>query len=202
MDSNRKWGVAIIARPLIRLCGRIVEFLIYWLTRFLILLATLIGEHRRSVVGRCMIIAPPEKMKAILEGFTFLQSIDLVMFQKLTVERRYICFYLPKVTFQRREIFGISDAFLHWGKEGIATCLVQAVLNFALFYLPRHSIDLGFRHPDGRCIGGSLEGVNACKEVQQELSQWMKTHSFSPGLLKQYPQKIIGRQEVKGSTAS
>ena len=95
-----------------------------------------LGGQKRVVVGKCIILAPPKQMQTILEGITYLQTIDREMFLRLTAERRYIFWYYPKRFLECNEIFTINDNYLQWGKEGAVACFVQAIMDFNLKHIP------------------------------------------------------------------
>jgi hypothetical protein len=134
----------------------------------------LVGQER-LVIGKCIILAPSKQMQIILQGITDLQTLDREMFLRLTAERRYIFWYHPKKYVHCREVFTITENFLLWGKEGVITCFVQAVLDFNLQYLPwersmvEHRGEVADRH-----------------DIQQQVFEFLKKNSFSPELVEQY----------------
>jgi hypothetical protein len=135
----------------------------------------LVGQ-KRLVVGKCIILAPPKQMQIILQGITYLQTIDREMFLRLTAERRYIFWYHPKQFVECREIFTINENYLQWGKEGAVACFVQAIMDFNLKHLPLE-----------RSLFKKDYGVVADRyEIQQHVFEFVKKHSFPQELVDFY----------------
>ena len=138
-------------------------------------------------MGKCAIWAPPKQLHAILEGVKFLQAIDPEMFRRLTTARRYVVWYDPKHSLSCRDVFSITDNFLHWGREGVATCLVQNILDFTLLRLPFEKM-----------LGLERENIVAARrEVLQRLLKWVSEHSFSEELVKQYEEMVKDSSTLK-----
>lgn len=116
----------------------------------------------------------------MLEGVKFLQAIDPEMFERLTTQRRYVVWYDPKRSISCRDIFSVTDSFLSWGREGVATCLVQNVLDFTLLRLPFEKIS-GLEHENL---------IAARRETLQRLFKWVSKHSFPEEFVKQYEEFV------------
>ena len=160
----------------IQVCRRSIAYLMCLLMRFSFPFGRLAG-YKRSCVGACTILAPPEKMPIILEGIALLQTLDPAMLRRLTGERPYFFWYNDKATFlQAGELFAITDSFLYWGKEGIAIFFVQCMLEFDLMFLPRLR-NLQWRPEDTSA---------ARSEIQRQVLEWIRQHSFQPELVRQY----------------
>lgn len=160
----------------IYLCRRLIASVLYLTVRFGLPLHSRLVGYKCTHVGKCTFLAPPSQMRTILEGTTFLQTLDSKMFQQLTAERSYVFWYHPKRFQQCREFFSITDNFLLWGKEGVATCLVQSVLEFKLMFLPFEKTLLENREA----------ATAARREIQKRMLSWMSEHAISVELVKQY----------------
>lgn len=166
------------------ICRRLVSALLYLCYRFIEPLSQRMLGARSYRIGKCILLAPPKQLQAFLDGVAFVQTIDPKMFQRLTAEQRYVFIYKPKRNrgLYCREYFSITDKYLDWGKEGVALCLVQCILEFNLVYLPA-----------ARSLVVNREAlIKARCEVQKQLFNWLKEHSFSIELVKQY--EIIAKQ--------
>jgi hypothetical protein len=124
---------------------------------------------KRTIVGTCVILAPPKQMLIILQGIEYLRTLDSEMYQRLTAERRYVFWYNTAGRYLRiLDIFSITDSFLLWGKEGVVTCFVQSVIGSALEQSPFKRSKITDR------------------QARQQLFEWLSKHSFSPELVKHY----------------
>lgn len=160
--------------------------LMYFVVRFGMPITIRLEGYKRSTIGKCVILAPPKQMQIILEGAKFLEAIDPSMFQQVTAERRYVFWYHPTRFVSCREIFTVTDNFLLWGKEGVAICFVQSVLDFTWIRLP-------FEKALTWCRENTIA---AHREVQQQVFKWISDHSFPAELLKQY--KEISKEASRG----
>lgn len=165
---------------------RLIATLLYLFIRVGLSCVWLFGirGYKRSVVGNCIILAPPHQTQAILEGISFLEKIDLDMFRRLTADRKYILWYHKQRRGGACDVYSISDHYLRHGKEGVVICLVQSVLD--------------------RTMQDSLSGFDnqpndytaKNHERQRQLFEFIKKHSFSPQLIKQY-QKLAEKSQVQ-----
>jgi hypothetical protein len=131
--------------------------------------------HKQSSMGTCTFLAPPKQMQIILEGVTYLQTLDPIYFLSLTAEHRYIFWYCPKMRdFECANVFGVTDNFMCWGKEGVVVCFVQCVLAFNLWHLKRSQVKNRKMSAEVRC------------DIQKQVFEFVKRHSFPPELVKQY----------------
>ncbi len=146
------------------------DLFLYVPIRFVLLNMLRLAGQKRSVVGQCIIWAPPKQMQIILEGIAHLQTIDREMFLRLTAKRRYVFWYQAKQFIECREIFTIPENYLQWGKEGVIACFVQAIMDFNLKYLP---------------LKKGVEVTNR-REIQKHLFEFVNKHSFSPELVDFY----------------
>ncbi len=178
--------IAVLQWP-IRFCRRTAAYFTYFIVRIGLPLHVRLVGYKWTVMGRCTILAPQEQMCVILEGITFLQTVDPEMFHRLTAERRYVFWYHPKKFLQCREFFSITDNFLLWGKEGVVTCFVQSVLDLTLKYLPA----------EGTLVENRQVAIAARREIQRELLKWISEHSFPPELVKQY-EEIAEKWDIHG----
>ena len=163
--------IAILQWP-IRTIGYYLAVLVYWIIRLGLTPSLMFTGYKRSVTGTCIILAPHKQMQIILQGLTYLQALDPEMFQKLTTGRRYV-FWFHKNHYSRcREYFTITDNFLLWGNEGVATCFVQSVMDSSLEktspFKKRKAAEIT-RH-----------------QIQQQVFEWLNKHCFSPELTEQY----------------
>ena len=165
----------LILRPIWVLRFFVGYSLFYLPARIVIPLQLRLKGYKRSVFGACTILAPPKEMQIILQGITYLQTLDPEMFQRLTAEHRYMFLYHPQKYLRFRRIFSITDNFLLWGNEGIATCFVQSILDFTLWVLPSE-----------RSLIKSNQVAATRQEIQRQVFEWVKKHSFRPELVKQY----------------
>jgi hypothetical protein len=154
--------------------------LLYLAARFGLFIVWLFGikDYKRSIVGSCIILAPPKQTQIILEGIAYLQNIDTEMFKQLTVERKYILWYHKQHRTSAYEIYAINDRYLYHGKEGVVVCLVQTVL------------DRTMKDSLGRFGVKSYDSTAKLREGRQQIFEFVKRHSFSTELVKQY-QKLI-----------
>jgi hypothetical protein len=147
-----------------------------------------LNGYRRSVFGTCTILAPPREMQIIQQGITYLQTIDQEMFLRLTGERRYIFWYHPKHFVECREIFTINENYLNWGKEGVIACFVQAIMDFNMKHLP---LD--------RSLFKKHVAVVDRHDIQQQVFEFVKKHSFPPELVDFYRKEASPRNDqLKG----
>jgi hypothetical protein len=166
-----------ILRPIWLLRFLVGYSLFYLPARFLMPLAQRMHGYKRSVFGTCTILAPPKQMQIILQAITYLQKLDPEIFLCLTAKHRYIFWYHPGKYIQCRRVFSISDNFLFWGNEGVTTCFVQSILHFTLWTLPSE-----------RGLITNREAAAIHQEIQRQVFEWVKKHSFQPELVKQYEQ--------------
>ncbi len=171
----------------IRVLRKSIAYLLFYLpVRFVMPLSLRLYGYKETIVGSCTILAPAKQMETILVGIEYLRTLDPEMFQRLTVENRYLFWYHPKRFLQSRDIFTITDNFLLWGKEGIAICFVQSVLDFNLKYLPSK-----------RTSARNCEMVVvARREIQRQVFEWTTKHSFPPELVKQY--RVFAEDAARG----
>jgi hypothetical protein len=133
-----------------------------------------IKGYKRSVVGKCVILAPSLQMQTIIEGISFLEKIDLDMFKRLTTDRKYFFWYHKQRRVGALDVYSITDHYLCHGKEGVVICLVQSVLDRAMI----ESLTGFSTQPGDRTVKN--------KERRQQLFEFIKKHLFSPQLVKQY----------------
>jgi hypothetical protein len=150
----------------------IVYVFFYLPVRFAMPLTLRLVGYKRAVVGTCTILAPQEKMQLILQGLTYLQTLDSGMFQRLTAKRRYVFWYYPNRYLRCFELFTITDNFLSWGSEGVVACFVQSVLALTL------KKPFPFKKFGAKVLTRS--------HVQQQVIEWLEGHSFSPAFTKHY----------------
>jgi hypothetical protein len=131
-------------------------------------------RRKKTVIGTCVIWAPQKQMQAILEGIEYLQNLDSEMFNRLTVERKYVLWYDKKHRTNAYEAYSISDPYLLNGKEGVVIFLVQTVLN-------RTTQD-----SMGRFRVKRAEALVAGQANRKQLFEFINKHLFSPRLIKQY----------------
>jgi hypothetical protein len=147
-----------------------VAYVFFYLSiRFTMPFTLRLGGYKRSVVGTCTILAPQKQMQVILHGLTYLQALDSEMFQRLTVEQRYVFWYHKSRYLRCFEFFTITDNFLSWGDEGVAACFVQSILSLPL-RKPFLNEDV----------------VITRSQAQQQFSEWLKKHSISPNFSQHY----------------
>jgi hypothetical protein len=151
---------------------------IYLPLRFAMPITLRLGGLKQFAVGKCIILAPPEQMQTIMQGITYLQTIDREMFLRLTAEHRYIFWYHPKRFMECREIFSINDNYLQWGKEGVVACFLQAIMDFNLKHLPLE-----------RSVFKKQVAVVDRREIQQQVFEFVKKHSFPPELVAFYQEE-------------
>jgi len=169
----------ILSAP-IRLGGRLLADLLYFSIRFALPPVMYSTGFKRSVIGKCIIFAPPKQMQVILGGVTYLQTLDHKMFLRLTAERRYVFWYHKSLCLQCKEIFSISDNFILWGKEGVITCFVQCIFEFTSKSLPLE-----------KTLDKNHEATVAKRrQIQQLVFEWLNKHSFAPELVKQYQESL------------
>jgi hypothetical protein len=131
---------------------------------------------KRSIIGRCTILAPEKQMQTFLAGVEYLRTLDAEMFRQLTDEHQYLFWYHPKQFLRGRNTFAITDHFLRWGKEGIVIGFVQSILNYKIGYLKWE-----------KTLCHSREMRAAIRhEIRQKLFEWISKHPFSPELVKYY----------------
>jgi len=161
---------AMSIRKLILIVGHLVTYPTVYLPAKYILLPCfrLFEGYKKSVIGTCVILAPPNQTDQILKGIEYLRTLDSEMYRRLTAERRFLFFYKKGSYNRMLDIFSIPDNFLAWGREGVVTCLVQAVIGSAMEQSPLKESKLT-RH-----------------QVLQQIYEWLKNHSFQPELIKQY----------------
>jgi hypothetical protein len=169
-------GVEIANFRPIRLLRRMVASLLYLSVRFGMPIHVRLVGYKCTIVGKCVILAPPKQMQAILDGVKFLQTLDPEVFQGLTAKRRYVFWYHPTRFLQCQEIFTITDNFLLWGKEGVAIYFVQSLFEFTLIFQPFLEAPTWSRD----------RTVAARREVHQRIFKWASEHSFPNELVKQY----------------
>lgn len=147
---------------------------LYWKIRFALFLARLfrIGGYKCTVIGKCTILAPLEQMQIIVNGILYLRDLDPEMFRRLTVDHPYLFWYRKLEFIGCREIYTITDNFILWGNEGVATFAAQTVLDFNLRYLSQSQ----------SCRNSSATR----REIKRQVFEFVKKHSFSPDLIKQY----------------
>ncbi len=160
----------------VRILRESIAYLFFYLpVRFVMPLHLRLSGYKRSDIGTCTILAPPKQMQIILEGVTYLQMLDSEMFRRLTAERRYIFWYFKQMPYlQCRDVFGITDNFMSWGKEGVVACFVQCVLYFNLEHLRRSQIKNCKDSASTRC------------EMQKQVLEFLERYSFPSELVKQY----------------
>ena len=154
----------------ILIVGHLVTYpTVYLPTKYVLLpCLRLFDGYQKSAIGTCVILAPPNQMKVILQGIEYLRTIDSEMYQRLTAERRYVFCY-KKGNYGRMEhIYFMPETFLLWGKEGVVTCFVQTIIGSAIEQSPFKKSTMT-RH-----------------QVQQQVFEWLSNRSFSPELVKQY----------------
>jgi hypothetical protein len=162
---------------LIEIPRRFAGFCVYLFIKYSLPLSLRIfGGCKKSRIGACTILAPPMQMLQILEGTRLLQTIDAEMFQRLTVERRYMLWYHPKYCGHCREIFSITDNFLNRGSEGVSVFCVQCVLEMTL---------------ESDAIAGSKywtykDALKLRNKIQHAVFDWAKSHRMSPELVMEY----------------
>jgi hypothetical protein len=156
----------------IRVLGYLLAVLVYWIIKLGLMPSLRLIGYKRSVTGTCIILAPPKQMRIILQGLTYLRTLDPEMFQRLTTERQYV-FWFEKNRYSRcREFFTITDNFLLWGNEGVVTCFVQSVMDSPL--------------EKASPFKKRKLTVITRRQIQQQVFEWLKKHSFSPELTEQY----------------
>ena len=166
-------------------------WILYWIMRFGIGPGLFLTRYRRVTMGAYVIVAPLNKMPLILQGFVYLQTIDMEMYQRLVKNRICLCYIqkLPLSSKQQKplqEIYTITDNYLKWGNEGIAVCLVQTVL---------------WHEFRTRLSKDSKGHLAASFILKQQLYEWIKGHSFSPELVKQYQKALEDDAPSKKSNA-
>jgi hypothetical protein len=152
----------------------------YYPIRFSLPLVLGLEGYKRSKVGKCTFWAPPKRLHEILEGARFLQTLDPELFGRLTIERRYVVWYHPKISVSCRDVFSVTDNFILWGREGVALCLVQNVLDFTLLRLPFEKT-LAWEKEDS---------VASRREMYQRIFRWLREHSFPEDLVNHYEELI------------
>lgn len=157
-----------------RVGHRLLAYLHYSFIRFGLPVASYLDGFKRSIIGKCIIFAPPKQMQVIMDGVTYLQTLDPNMFMRLTAERRYVFWYYKR-DLQCREIFSICDNFILWGKEGVVTFFVQCILDYNLKLLP---LD--------KTLGTREASAARRRQIQQLLFEWLNKQSFNPELVRQY----------------
>ena len=155
-----------LSKPILIL-GHLLTSPIPWIIKLLVPALPLTG-YKRSVEGTCTIFAPPKQMKEIMHGIEYLRTLDPEMFQRLTTKQRYVFLYSKKRHMRCKEYFSFPDNYLLWGKEGVVTCFVQSITSSSLEESPFK------KSPVTR------------RQVQQQVFEWVKKHSFQPELVKQY----------------
>jgi hypothetical protein len=131
-------------------------------------------RRKKTVIGTCVIWAPPKQMQAILEGIEYLQQLDPEMFKRLTAERKYVLWHDKKHRTNAYAAYSISDPYLLNGREGVVIFLVQTILNRTA----QDSL--------GRLRMKRADALAADRENRKQLFEFIKMHSFSPQLIKQY----------------
>ncbi len=176
----------------IRTLREAIAYLLFYLpVRFVMPLHLRLSGYEQSNIGACTILAPPKQMQIILEGVTYLQMLDSEMFRRLTAERRYIFWYFKQMPYlQCRNVFGITDSFMSWGKEGVVACFVQCVLYFNLEHLRRSQIK------------NCKDSATTRHEMQKQVLEFLERHSFPAELVKQYQAFAEdAAREISGVTA-
>ena len=170
----------------IRLVRHWAAYLLAYLpARILLRFIAPFSNYKRFKIGRCTVVAPAKQLEIIREGLTHLQAIDPEMYRRLIDERCYRFWYKDKGAhqfLQCREIFAVADSYLSWGKEGVAIFFVQCMLDFNLQYLRMV-----------RTFDHSAEAAKAARgEIQKQVFNWVKKHSFPPELVKHY--EVIAKE--------
>ena len=135
------------------------------------------ASYKRSIVGTCIIFAPPKQMQTILQGIAFLKEVDLAMYERLTVERKYILTYQKKRRTHLDEFYSVTDDILTAGNEGVAIGLVQIIL---------------FRD-EVNSLGQF--GIDPSKEMaarlkfKQQILEFVKKHSFPVRFIEFYQRR-------------
>jgi hypothetical protein len=161
---------------------RLMACLLYAAAKCMMLFVSLfgIGGYKRSIVGTCVILAPPKQTEAILEGIAYLRDIDSEMFKRLTAERKYVLWYHKESRKGAYEIYSITDRYLVNGKEGVVISLVQSVL------------DRDMKDSVGRLRVKPYDATAELRDGRRQILEFMKRHSFSPELVAQY-QKLADK---------
>lgn len=159
-----------------RILRNLLVFLTYLPIRYSLPITFRVFGAQKRVIGRCIIIAPPEQMRVLLEGIEHLRSIDPIMFKSLTIDHQYVFWYHPKRYLSCRDVFSIPDSYFNWGKEGVVIAFVQSVLYFTISYV----------NWEKNSFETSQKRVARQNEIPKRLYEWMTRHSFSPELLQQY----------------
>lgn len=153
---------------LIQIVTHVLTYPVYWLVKFALGPALPLTGFKRTIVGTCTILAPPKQMETIMQGIAYLRTLDPEMFQRLTTKQRYVFWYTKHRYMRCYEYFALSNNFLLWGNEGIVTCFVQSIMASSLE-----------QSPFSKSTATRLQ-------VQQQVFEWLKGHSFASELVNQY----------------
>ena len=110
------------------------SFVIYLCLKFLNGPGLFLTGCRKIRIGTCTIIAPLNKIPLIQQGFIYLKTIDLEMYERLTTEKPFTFIYIKRLPLSQkrskpiREIDFITDDFMNYGNEGVAVYLLQRFL--------------------------------------------------------------------------
>lgn len=156
-------------------------FVTYWFVKSGLLFARLFGGfgYQKVSVGKMIILAPTNKLPLILEGVAYLKAVDPRMFQRLTVEHNFVCFYRKKFT-RARDHFTVTEFHLRKGEEEVAANFAKAVLVFNII-----DLKLGFSLKKD-----PKEILTARVEIAQQYYTWLTEHSF-PASLVDYARKNL-----------
>ena len=119
-------------------------------------------------IGHCTFMAPGKQLEVIARGTDRLHGLDPDLFSKLASQKGLIFWYHKQKLIQAKRIISITDDWLVWGADGVATFLAESLIGLEY----RESRDYDF-------------DVSAAV-VRDRLCNWVAKHQINPELKAQY----------------
>ena len=145
------------------------------LTRLWMPLAARLSGFTPIPLGTSVIWTPQNKKQTILDGIDCLRRRDAEMFLHLTTKSKIFMYY--SVNHNSTNIygymFGLQEAYIKQGAEGVAYFIVQSIL-------------VSDAHPSVNQHRKSDVAYKRLKAVPRKTMEWMQRHSFDPQIIKSY----------------
>jgi len=164
--------------------GRAV-FCFWYLVGQVLLIPTIskLCGYRKLTFGSSVVWTPENRREMIIEGFDFLRGLDLKMYSCITGKGHFVFFYTAgKYSSFGGRYYGLEEQVVRWGREGVASFLVQSILMFEA--VPTvGKVDFKSRN-------------SALRLVAPQVVQWMRDHSIRADFIESYrsaTEKILSK---------
>ncbi|HET7625150.1 MAG TPA: hypothetical protein VFM25_07785, partial [Verrucomicrobiae bacterium] len=118
----------IFAIPVI---GDLICNVFYGFLKIIVPVFTWLGGGGRLKIGTSGIWFPEEKKEAVLNGVEFLKKHDEQMYLRIAGTKNPLLIYYSynkRTANNGGTIYGLSERYVDWGPDGIATFLIQSLL--------------------------------------------------------------------------